>query len=206
MTRPAWNRRAGNLAVVLAAAALVVGPIAALWADRHATGAAEADVVELDRVGTNGALGAVDELNAVSRSADAAQAALIAELVARIDALTARVAAVEARLAEAEQAARAATTTTTTGVIVTAAAGAYLGRFRTTCYQLRGTTASGHPAGPGVVAVDRTVIPLGTRIRAEGIGTLIARDVGPAVTGRHLDVWRPSCAGYANPSVDVWRV
>src|SRR5262249_4379260 len=37
-----------------------------------------------------------------------------------------------------------------------------------TCYDLPGRTATGMPVGPGVVAVDPSVIPLGTRMSVPG--------------------------------------
>lgn len=63
-----------------------------------------------------------------------------------------------------------------------------------TAYCLRGTTATGLPVGPGIVAVDPTVIPLGTRMTIPGYGEGVAADTGSAVTGRHIDVWIASCA------------
>jgi 3D (Asp-Asp-Asp) domain-containing protein len=59
-------------------------------------------------------------------------------------------------------------------------------------YHLPGRTASGLPVGPGIVAVDPTVIPLGTRLFVPGYGTAIAADVGSAVRGNIIDVWMPS--------------
>src|SRR5213075_2009557 len=47
-----------------------------------------------------------------------------------------------------------------------------------TCYILKGTTASGLPVGPGIVAVDPNVIPLGTRMYIPGYGKGIAVDIG----------------------------
>ena len=63
-----------------------------------------------------------------------------------------------------------------------------------TGYCLRGTTATGIPVGPGVVAVDPAVIPLGTRMSVPGYGGGVAADTGSAVLGRTIDVWFSSCA------------
>lgn len=83
----------------------------------------------------------------------------------------------------------------------------YLGRFRVTCYQLTANnTATGTRPGPGTIAVDPAVIRLGTRLRLAGIGEGTARDTGSAIKGNKLDWWRASCAGWANPTVDVWRL
>jgi 3D (Asp-Asp-Asp) domain-containing protein len=61
-------------------------------------------------------------------------------------------------------------------------------------YHLPGRTASGLPVGVGVVAVDPTVIPLGTRMYIPGYGPGIAADVGTAVKGRIIDLWMPTTA------------
>lgn len=63
-----------------------------------------------------------------------------------------------------------------------------------TGYCLKGTTATGLPVGPGIVAVDPTVIPLGTRMTIPGYGEGVAADTGSAVKGAHIDVWIASCA------------
>jgi uncharacterized protein YabE (DUF348 family)/3D (Asp-Asp-Asp) domain-containing protein len=44
------------------------------------------------------------------------------------------------------------------------------------------------PAGWGVVAVDRRVIPLGTRLFVEGYGYAVAADTGQAIKGNKMDV------------------
>ncbi len=61
-----------------------------------------------------------------------------------------------------------------------------------TGYSLRGRTATGAPAGWGVVAVDPGVIPLGTRMTIPGYGEGIAADTGSAVVGSTIDLWFPT--------------
>jgi len=61
-----------------------------------------------------------------------------------------------------------------------------------TAYALTGTTATGLPVGPGIVAVDPTVIPLGTHMTIPGYGEGIAADTGGAIKGARIDVWVPS--------------
>jgi len=67
-------------------------------------------------------------------------------------------------------------------------------RVSSTGYCLQGNTATGVPTSPGVVAVDPTVIPLGTRMSVPGYGEGVAADTGSAVKGRMIDVWFKSCA------------
>lgn len=59
-------------------------------------------------------------------------------------------------------------------------------------YSLPGNTASGLPVGKGVVAVDPTVIPLGTRMFVPGYGPAVAADVGSAIKGLIIDLWFPT--------------
>jgi 3D (Asp-Asp-Asp) domain-containing protein len=59
----------------------------------------------------------------------------------------------------------------------------------TTGYALRGRTATGIPTAPGVVAVDPSVIPLGTRMTIPGYGEAVAADTGGAVHGNVIDLW-----------------
>jgi len=63
-----------------------------------------------------------------------------------------------------------------------------------TGYSLRGRTATGAPVGWGVVAVDPSVIPLGTRMTIPGYGEGIAADTGSAVVGATIDLWFPTLA------------
>jgi 3D (Asp-Asp-Asp) domain-containing protein len=63
-----------------------------------------------------------------------------------------------------------------------------------TGYALPGRTATGLPVGPGVVAVDPAVIPLGTRMTVPGYGDGIAADVGGSIRGNRIDLWFPTVA------------
>ena len=63
-----------------------------------------------------------------------------------------------------------------------------------TAYTMRGTTATGIPTGPGIVAVDPSVIPLGTRMTIPGYGEGVAADTGAAIKGLRIDVWVSSAA------------
>lgn len=61
-----------------------------------------------------------------------------------------------------------------------------------TAYALPGTTATGLPVGPGIVAVDPTVIPFGTHMMIPGYGEGVAADTGSAIVGARIDVWVPT--------------
>lgn len=61
-------------------------------------------------------------------------------------------------------------------------------------YALKGRTATGIPTAPGVVAVDPSVIPLGTRMSIPGYGIGIAADTGGAIVGNTIDLWFPTTA------------
>jgi 3D (Asp-Asp-Asp) domain-containing protein len=74
-----------------------------------------------------------------------------------------------------------------------------------TCYDLPGRTATGMPVGPGVVAVDPSVIPLGTRLYVPGYGNSVAADVGGGIKGDTIDLWMtPSqCAAWGRRTVTI---
>ena len=63
-----------------------------------------------------------------------------------------------------------------------------------TGYSLGGTTSIGMPVGWGVVAVDPSLIPLGTRLTVPGYGEGVAADTGSAVQGATIDLWFPTGA------------
>ena len=56
------------------------------------------------------------------------------------------------------------------------------------CAGCSGVTATGRPAGHGVVAVDPSVIPLGTHMYIPGYGHAVAGDTGGAIRGRRIDL------------------
>lgn len=67
--------------------------------------------------------------------------------------------------------------------------------FTATAYSLRGRTASGRFVTRGLIAADRRVLPLGTRVRLEAgaySGEYLVADRGGAVRGRRIDIWMPS--------------
>ena len=68
-------------------------------------------------------------------------------------------------------------------------------RFTATAYALRGRTASGAGVRRGLIAADRRVLPLGTRVRLEAggySGEYVVADTGGLIRGRKIDIWVPS--------------
>jgi len=67
-----------------------------------------------------------------------------------------------------------------------------------TAYCVDGETASGEQTRRGIVAADPDVLPLGSRIRVDGLGRKLSRtyaveDTGRAVKGRQIDIFMPNC-------------
>lgn len=70
------------------------------------------------------------------------------------------------------------------------------------------TTASGEPLQEGVtIAVDPAIIPLGSDVYIEGVGTRTAQDTGGGIRGYHIDLYvgagQAAAAGWANPHLSV---
>ena len=68
-----------------------------------------------------------------------------------------------------------------------------------TAYCTEGETASGEQTRRGIVAADPEVLPLGSRVRVEGLGKPFDRaydvaDTGREVKGRELDIFMRDCA------------
>jgi len=72
-------------------------------------------------------------------------------------------------------------------------------RMAATAYCDHGITDSGVHTRRGSVAADPRVIPLGSKIRVEGLhgapdGTYTVLDTGRTIKGREIDVFIPHCA------------
>jgi 3D (Asp-Asp-Asp) domain-containing protein len=68
-------------------------------------------------------------------------------------------------------------------------------------------TASGREVQHGIVAVDRTVIPLGTRLYVAGYGFALAADVGGAIRGYKIDLFMEcinDARRFGRRHIDVW--
>lgn len=71
-------------------------------------------------------------------------------------------------------------------------------RVEATAYCDKGETASGEQTRKGIVAADPDVLPLGSRIRVDGLGRRLSRtydveDTGREVKGREIDIFMADC-------------
>ena len=71
--------------------------------------------------------------------------------------------------------------------------------MRATAYTGHGRTASGKPVRRGMVAADRRVLPLGTKVRLKNAGQYSGvyrvEDTGGKIRGRKIDIYIPSRRG-----------
>jgi 3D (Asp-Asp-Asp) domain-containing protein len=126
-------------------------------------------------------------------STRAQQAGYLASLRSKQRLNGARISSLE-RAAQAAQAKSLTLVTAPAAPPAPAAAGANTLTVVATGYSGAGATATGLATGWGVVAVDPSVIPLGTRMSIPGYGDGVAADVGSAVSGAMIDLWFPSDA------------
>jgi peptidoglycan DL-endopeptidase CwlO len=151
----------------------------------------------------------LERLAAAARARTATLAAMTTERRAFIGTLRRQKGLNATRIASIEAAARAADARTTSVAVAApapalapvelaaprvTASGERTLTVNSTGYSIRGRTATGIPTAPGVVAVDPSVIPLGTRLSIPGYGVGIAADTGGAVQGNTIDVWFPTRA------------
>jgi 3D (Asp-Asp-Asp) domain-containing protein len=71
-------------------------------------------------------------------------------------------------------------------------------RFTTTAYCKGTTTASGVNVRTGIAAADPDLLPVGSVVQVDGLaerynGIYTIMDTGPAVQGRHIDIYMWSC-------------
>jgi 3D (Asp-Asp-Asp) domain-containing protein len=93
--------------------------------------------------------------------------------------------------------------------VVTMSATAYCPCSKCCGSGAKGITANGMKAQYGVVAVDKKVIPLGTKLYIEGYGYAIAADTGSAIKGNRIDLcynthYSALHSGYGHTPVKVY--
>jgi 3D (Asp-Asp-Asp) domain-containing protein len=113
------------------------------------------------------------------------QQRLTARQIAALDSRARQIVA-KARAVQSQVASTPAAATSSAASVVD---GARTLTVTSTGYSMPGRTATGLPVGPGIVAVDPAVIPLGTRLSIPGYGEGVAADTGGAVQGLTIDLW-----------------
>jgi cystine transport system substrate-binding protein len=115
--------------------------------------------------------------------------------IGTLEATAQRIATKSQKIQQAADPPPASSTTTPTPIATPAPTqGAHTLTVSSTGYSLPGHTASGLPVGWGIVAVDPSLIPLGTRLTIPGYGEGVAADVGSGVRGAMIDLWFPTLA------------
>ncbi|HEX6679235.1 MAG TPA: 3D domain-containing protein [Gaiellaceae bacterium] len=132
-------------------------------------------------------------------SAKASRVAYLQQLAAQRSLNQAQIGSLESRAQSIEAKARRVAVAQTVSAVSSSApapveAGPGTITVTATAYTLQGTTATGAPVGYGVVAVDPSVIPLGTRMTIPGYGEGVAADTGGAIQGAVIDLWFPTAA------------
>ena len=79
-------------------------------------------------------------------------------------------------------------------VVKTASVESSYKSFVATAYSLRGRMANGQNVHLGAIAADPRVLPLGTVVFIEGLGTYTVKDTGGAIKGNRIDIWMPTKA------------
>lgn len=137
-------------------------------------------------------------------SARAERAAYIQQVAAQrqlnssqIGTLESQAQAIEARARQVAVEQAAAPTTSPVAAPAPVSGGGATMTVTATAYTLGGHTATGAPVGYGIVAVDPSVIPLGTRMTIPGYGEGVAADTGGSIQGATIDVWVPTAAAAA---------
>jgi 3D (Asp-Asp-Asp) domain-containing protein len=140
-------------------------------------------------------------------AAAASRRAFLADLRRQQGLTASRIASIEAQARDAERrtatlavaaaaapASEAAETQAPAVTLAVAADGRRTLTVGSTGYSIKGRTATGVRTAPGVVAVDPSVIPLGSRLTIPGYGVGIAADTGGAIRGARIDLWFPTTA------------
>lgn len=65
-------------------------------------------------------------------------------------------------------------------------------KFIATAYCQKGRMANGQVVHSGAIAADTRILPIGTVVLIDGMGTFIVKDTGGAVKGNRIDIYMPN--------------
>lgn len=65
-------------------------------------------------------------------------------------------------------------------------------KFVATAYSLKGRMANGQLVHSGAIAADTRILPVGTVVLIDGMGTFVVKDTGGAIKGNRIDIWMNS--------------
>ena len=65
-------------------------------------------------------------------------------------------------------------------------------KFVATAYSLRGKMANGQNVHSGAIAADPRILPIGSVVVIDGMGTFVVKDTGGAIKGNRIDIWMPN--------------